>query len=143
MPDISDRILILTARIVSAYLQAHAVDAGAVAALIHNVHLSLRELAPKDFATVPREVLPVRPRQASEPAVDVRKSVFPDHLVCLEDGATMTMLKRHLRSAHDLTPEQYRARWDLPENYPMVAPDYAKVRSRLAKASGLGRLNRR
>ena len=71
--------------------------------------------------------------------VEIRKSVFADHLVCLEDGVSVTMLKRHLRTAHDLTPEQYRAKWGLLANYPMVAPAYAMMRSTLAKASGLGR----
>ena len=74
-----------------------------------------------------------------EPAVPINKSVFPDHLVCLEDGTKLTMLKRHLRTAFNMTPQQYRERWGLPPDYPMVAPDYAKLRSSLAKKIQLGR----
>ena len=73
------------------------------------------------------------------PAVSIRKSVFAGHLVCLEDGKQVTMLKRHLRTEHGLNPELYREKWGLPSNYPMVAPDYARVRSGLAKAAGLGK----
>jgi predicted transcriptional regulator len=75
-------------------------------------------------------------------AVDIRKSVFADHLVCLEDGKRVTMLKRHLRTAHGLTPELYRTRWGLASTYPKAAPNYAEVRSGLAKATGLGRYDR-
>jgi predicted transcriptional regulator len=73
-----------------------------------------------------------------EPAVPITHSVFPDHIVCLEDGRKMKMLKRHLMSAYNLTPQQYRQRWGLPATYPMVAPNYARQRSSLAKKSGLG-----
>jgi predicted transcriptional regulator len=75
-------------------------------------------------------------------SADIRRSVFPDHLICLEDGKHVTMLKRHLNSAHGLTPDLYRTKWGLPATYPMVAPNYAKVRSRLAKEAGLGRNGR-
>jgi predicted transcriptional regulator len=71
--------------------------------------------------------------------VDVKKSVFPDHIICLECGASMKMLKRHLATDHGMTPDEYRAKWDLPFSYPMVAPEYAATRSQLAKDSGLGR----
>jgi predicted transcriptional regulator len=81
---------------------------------------------------------PLHPERP-QPAVPVRKSVFNDHIVCLEDGRKLKMLKRHLKSAFDLTPEQYRERWGLGPDYPMVAPAYAKVRSSLAKKIGLGR----
>jgi len=73
------------------------------------------------------------------PAVPIRRSVTPDHIVCLEDGRKLKMLKRHLKTAYDMTPEEYRARWGLPADYPMVAPNYAKQRSNLAKKIGLGR----
>jgi predicted transcriptional regulator len=73
-----------------------------------------------------------------QPAVPVKKSVFPDHIVCLEDGKKLKMLKRHLKTSYDMTPDQYRERWGLPADYPMVAPDYASHRSRLAKKIGLG-----
>ena len=73
------------------------------------------------------------------PAVPIRRSVFPDHIVCLEDGKKLTMLKRHLQASYDMTPEQYRERWKLPADYPMVAPNYAWHRSSLARQGGLGR----
>ena len=78
-----------------------------------------------------------------EPAVQVKKSVTPDYLICLEDGTKLKMLKRHLRTAYDMTPEQYREKWGLPEDYPMVAPNYAKKRSSLAREFGLGRGGRK
>jgi predicted transcriptional regulator len=74
-----------------------------------------------------------------DPAVEIEKSVFPDYIICLEDGKKLKMLKRHLMSAFNMTPENYRTRWNLPANYPMVAPNYAEARSQLAMASGLGR----
>jgi predicted transcriptional regulator len=79
------------------------------------------------------------PVEELKPAVAVTKSVFPDHIVCLEDGKEMTMLKRHLMTEHNLTVDQYRTKWGLPSNYPMVAPNYAETRSSLAKKMGLGR----
>ena len=89
----------------------------------------------KTLASVGAEAPPAE-RQA--PAVPVKKSVFPDYLVCLEDGKKLKMLKRHLKTAYNMSPEQYRERWDLDPNYPMVAPNYAKHRSSLAKQIGLG-----
>lgn len=76
------------------------------------------------------------------PAVDVQKSVFPDHVTCLEEGKSFKTLRRHLNEVHGMTPEQYRAKWGLPANYPMVAPDYAETRSRISKETGLGRWRR-
>jgi predicted transcriptional regulator len=90
-------------------------------------------LRPSMFRTCPFLTVDIRS------AVEIRRSVFPDHLICLEDGAKLKTLKRHLSAEHGLTPEAYRAKWNLPANYPMVAPDYAKARSRMAKAAGLGR----
>ena len=78
-------------------------------------------------------------QEKPQPAVPVKKSVHPDYIICLEDGKRLKMLKRHLKTAYNMTPEQYRARWDLPATYPMVAPNYAQVRSQLAKNIGLGR----
>jgi predicted transcriptional regulator len=83
------------------------------------------------------------PAARPEPAVSVKKSVTPDYIVCLEDGKKLKMLKRHLRTSYDMSPEQYRDRWNLPADYPMVAPNYAKQRSKLAKAIGLGTRPRR
>jgi predicted transcriptional regulator len=80
----------------------------------------------------------VEPAEKPQPAVPIRKSVFPDYIVCLEDGKKLKMLKRHLASAYDMTPEQYRQKWGLDANYPMVAPNYAEKRSSLAKEIGLG-----
>ena len=117
----------LTAQIVSAHVSNNSVAPDALPGLIQEVYRTL--------AGVGKEiVLPDKP----QPAVPVRKSVFPDHIVCLEDGKKLKMLKRHLKTSYDLTPEQYREKWQLPPDYPMVAPNYAKHRSSLAKKIGLG-----
>ncbi len=119
-------ILELTARIVSAYLSRNQMAPDALPGLIQDVYRSLDRTS----------ALPETPTQ--EPAVPIRRSVFPDHIVCLEDGKHFVILKRHLRTDHGMTPEQYRAKWGLPASYPMTAPDHADKRSELAKASGLG-----
>jgi predicted transcriptional regulator len=120
-------ILGLTAQIVSAHVANNAVPTDSLPGLIQDVY--------KTLASVGAEAPPAE-RQA--PAVPVKKSVFPDYLVCLEDGKKLKMLKRHLKTAYNMSPEQYRERWDLDPNYPMVAPNYAKHRSSLAKQIGLG-----
>ena len=117
----------LTARIVAAYVAANPLAVEALPGLIRSVHASLAGLG---------SAPPVAERP--QPAVPPRKSVFPDYIVCLEDGKKLKMLRRHLKAAFDLTPEQYRDRWDLPPDYPMVAPRYAEQRSSLAKQIGLG-----
>jgi len=122
------RMLQLTAQIVSAHLGNNNVAAEALPALINSVYASLA-----GAGHVQAE--PVRP----EPAVPVKKSVFADYIICLEDGKKLKMLKRHLATAYDMTPEQYRARWGLSADYPMVAPNYSSRRSELAKNIGLGR----
>lgn len=120
-------LLELTAQIVSAHVSNNSVASDALPSLIQDVHRTL--------AGVGKEVvLPDKP----QPAVPIRKSVFPDHIVCLEDGKKLKMLKRHLKTSYNLTPEQYREKWQLPPDYPMVAPSYAKHRSSLAKKIGLG-----
>lgn len=120
-------VLGLTAQIVSAHVSNNPVSPEALPALIQDVFRTL--------AGVGNEAAPVdRP----QPAVPVKKSVFPDHIVCLEDGKKLKMLKRHLKTAYNMTPEQYRERWGLGSDYPMVAPNYAKHRSSLAKKIGLG-----
>lgn len=120
-------VLELTAQIVSAHVSNNSVAPDALPGLIQEVYRTL--------AGVGKEiVLPDKP----QPAVPIRKSVFPDHIVCLEDGKKLKMLKRHLKTSYDLTPEQYREKWQLPPDYPMVAPNYAKHRSSLAKKIGLG-----
>jgi predicted transcriptional regulator len=128
MDLMSDQVLKLTAAIVSAHLSHNTVDARALPAIIQSVHAALTNAG----AAAPE---PVR----LAPAVPIRKSVFSDHIVCLEDGKKQKTLKRHLQTAHGLTPAQYREKWQLPHDYPMVAPDYAETRSALAKARGLGR----
>lgn len=120
-------VLGLTAQIVSAHVSNNSVAPDALPGLIQEVYRTLAGVG-KDT------VLPDKP----QPAVPVKKSVFPDHIVCLEDGKKLKMLKRHLKTSYDLTPEQYREKWQLPPDYPMVAPNYAKHRSSLAKKIGLG-----
>ncbi len=121
-------VLGLTAKIVSAHVAHNAVNADALPTLIQSVYHTL--------ATVGEaEAQP----EAQAPAVPIKKSVFPDFIVCLEDGTKLKMLKRHLMTSYNLTPEQYRAKWGLPANYPMVAASYASHRSTMAKSIGLGR----
>jgi len=120
-------VLGLTAQIVSAHVSNNSVSPDALPSLIQEVYRTL--------AGVGRDAgEPERP----QPAVPVKKSVFADYIICLEDGKKLKMLKRHLKTAYNMTPEQYRDRWGLPPDYPMVAPNYAKHRSSLAKKIGLG-----
>lgn len=121
-------VLGLTAQIVSAHVTKNPVPVEELPALIREVY---KTLASVGETTAPAE--------APKPAVPVTKSVFPDYIVCLEDGKQMTMLKRHLMTEHNMTVDQYRAKWGLPASYPMVAPNYAETRSSLAKKMGLGR----
>jgi predicted transcriptional regulator len=145
MTEDADSILVATTQIVAAWLGAHEIAFADVPDLIQLVHASLTYREP-DLPVAGR-MMPAKldrkaqlePHQANQRAVDIRKSVFADHLVCLEDGKSFKTLKRHLNETHGMTPEQYRAKWDLPDSYPMMAPDYAKVRSRLSKAPGLGK----
>jgi predicted transcriptional regulator len=120
-------VLRMTAAVVSAYVRNNPLATGDVTTLIGAVHRSFVDL---NAATVEPE--------APTPAVPINKSVQPDYLVCLEDGRKLKMLKRHLRTTYGMTPEEYRARWGLPADYPMVAPNYAKQRSAFAKEIGLG-----
>ena len=120
-------VLGLTAQIVAAHVSNNSISAEALPSLIQEVY--------KTLIGVGNE--PVQPERP-QPAVPVKKSVFPDHIVCLEDGKKLKMLKRHLKTAYNMTPEQYRERWGLTADYPMVSPNYAKHRSSLAKKSGLG-----
>jgi predicted transcriptional regulator len=114
---------------VSAFVSTHSVSAGDLPALINQVHSAL-------FRTSTGTVEPEK--EELRPAVSMKKSITPDYIVCLEDGKKFKSLKRHLRTHYDLTPEQYREKWGLPADYPMVAPNYAKARSALAKEMGLG-----
>ncbi len=120
----------LAADIVSAYVSNHSVASGDLANLIRDVHTALQQSASGRSEPEPEPL---------EPAVPVKKSVTADAIICLEDGKKFKSLKRHLRTDHNLSPEEYRAKWGLPRDYPMVAPNYAASRSELAKKMGLGR----
>ncbi|HEY0271266.1 MAG TPA: MucR family transcriptional regulator [Sphingomonas sp.] len=121
-------LITLTADIVSAHVGNNDIAVTDVPGLIREVHAALASLGEP----------PVTPEVRQEPAVPVRSSIKPDYLVCLEDGKKLKMLKRHLMTHYQLTPEQYRQKWNLPHDYPMVAPNYAEQRRSLAKQIGLG-----
>ncbi|OJU73033.1 MAG: hypothetical protein BGO07_02440 [Alphaproteobacteria bacterium 40-19] len=127
----SEPVMLALGRIVAAYLSRNTVEASNIGPLIQQVFSVLSQLNSR-----------VHPMPALQPAVDVAKSVTPEYLICLEDGKRLKMLKRHLRTAYGLTPEQYKERWGLPVDYPMVAPNYAQKRSSLAKTNGLGLVRR-
>ena len=124
----------LTAQIVSAYVSNNAVASGDIPALINQVHSALLRVS-SGKAEAPSEPL--------KPAVPIKRSIHSDYIVCLEDGKKFKSLKRHLRTQYGMTPEQYREKWGLQPDYPMVAPNYAAARSRLAKQMGLGQQRRR
>jgi predicted transcriptional regulator len=123
-----DTILICAVDIVSAYVGKNSLPSGELPGLITMVHKTLSELEVETQDVVPLD-----------PAVPIRKSITDDYLICLEDGKKFKSLKRHLRSKYDMTPEEYREKWGLPYDYPMVAPSYARKRSDLAKKMGLGK----
>ncbi len=129
MPDDKPtaELLELTTKVVAAHVANNPIAAADLPRLIATVHETLAKLGPEEPAPRP------------EPAVPIKQSVKPDYIVCLDDGKKLKMLKRHLRTAYNMTPAEYRKRWDLPGDYPMVAPNYAKKRSELAKKIGLGR----
>ncbi len=127
--DMTETLITLTSDIVAAHVSNNNVDVEDVPALITNVYGALSGLGQDED--------PVEERP--DPAVSIRASVKPDYIVCLEDGKKLKMLKRYLRTNYDMTPEEYRARWDLPSDYPMVAPNYSERRKELAKKIGLGR----
>ena len=124
--DIETSPLESVSKIVSAYVSKNSVPSGELPQLIWTVHEAL--MSPDQAALSP-----------PEPAVPIKKSIGPDYIICLEDGKKMKMLKRHLRTAYDMSPDQYRQKWGLSSDYPMVAPEYAAKRSELAKKIGLGR----
>jgi len=126
----TDNLASLAAQIVAAYVSNNQVPQPDLPRLIGDVH---RALAAAISGQAPREEL-----AELKPAVTVRKSLTPDFIICLEDGKKFKSLKRHLRTHYNLSPEQYREKWNLPADYPMVAPNYAKARSSLAKRMGLG-----
>jgi predicted transcriptional regulator len=125
----------LTADIVSAYVSNNSVPVSELPALISDVHASL--------SRVVGGVAPAVPTEAPKPAIAVKKSITADYLICLEDGKKFKSLKRHLRTQYNMSPEQYRDKWSLPPDYPMVAPNYAEARSQLAKKMGLGQQRRK
>ncbi|EQB33094.1 MucR family transcriptional regulator [Sphingobium ummariense] len=129
----SELLITLTSDIVAAHVSNNSVAVSDVSSLIQNVHSALSGLA------TPAAVPEVKP----EPAVSVRSSIKPDYIICLEDGKKLKMLKRHLMTHYQMTPEDYRAKWGLPADYPMVAPNYAEQRRSLAKKIGLGTKRRR
>ncbi|APG83837.1 MULTISPECIES: exopolysaccharide biosynthesis transcriptional regulator MucR [Sinorhizobium] len=132
----SNELLVeLTAEIVAAYVSNHVVPVAELPTLIADVHSALNN------TTAPAPV--IVPVEKPKPAVSVRKSVQDDQITCLECGGTFKSLKRHLMTHHNLSPEEYREKWDLPADYPMVAPAYAEARSRLAKEMGLGQRRKR
>ena len=133
----SPAFLGLTAEIISAHVKNNHVDAADLPSLIQQVYLALRTAgAPAAVAVAP---VPAPEPERQAPVVAIKKSVFPDYIICLEDGRKMKTLKRYLRTTYNMTPEQYRDKWGLPADYPMVAPAYAAKRSALAKTIGLGR----
>ena len=121
-------LLALTTEIVAAHVSNNTVSVADLPTLINQVYQSLSTIG----------TAPAPAAERPQPAVSIKKSVHPDYIICLEDGKKLKMLKRHLKTAYDMTPEEYRERWGLPADYPMVAPNYAKQRSRLAKEIGLG-----
>ena len=120
----------LSAEIVAAYVTKNAVPVAELPALIASVHSALNNAARGQTE---------QPQEKLEPAVPVKRSVTPDFIICLDDGKRFKSLKRHLRTSYNITPDQYRAKWGLAPEYPMVAPNYAKARSELAKTMGLGK----
>jgi len=125
----SEELLACTTEIVSAYVANNSVNSSELPDLIQSVHKTLVQV---DAGTDPSFI------DRPQPAVPIKKSITPDYIVCLEDGKKLKMLKRHLKTAYDMSPEDYRERWGLAADYPMVAPNYAKKRSALAKDIGLG-----
>ena len=127
--DQGNDLLTLTTEIVAAHVSNNTVAVGDLPQLINQVYNSLANIGS----------VPAIPTERPQPAVPVKKSVNPDYIICLEDGKKLKMLKRHLRSTYNMTPDEYRAKWSLPADYPMVAPNYAEQRSEFAKKIGLGR----
>jgi predicted transcriptional regulator len=132
--DASDSFIALTANIVSAYVSNNTVPAAEIPALISQVHSALSRVSSHQSVILSEPL---------KPAIPVKKSITPEHIVCLEDGKKFKSLKRHLRTQYNMTPEQYREKWNLPPDYPMVAPNYAAARSKLAKQMGLGQQRHR
>ena len=133
MSELQETLVTLTADIVAAHVSNNSVAVSDLPVLIQNVHGALAGLG----------AAAAEPEVKQEPAVSIRSSIKPDFIVCLEDGKKLKMLKRHLMTHYQMTPEQYRAKWNLPADYPMVAPNYAEQRRTLAKKIGLGTKRRK
>lgn len=133
-PVDNSTLIELTSDIVSAYVSNNAVPVNDLSSLIGDVYKALEDTS----KPVAEEVV-----EAPKPAVSIKKSITPDYIICLEDGKKFKSLKRHLRTHYNLSPEEYREKWGLPADYPMVAPSYAEARSNLAKKMGLGQQRRR
>lgn len=130
-------LVAVAAELVASYVAANQIPASELPALIRKVHETLSELSGSKPPAETEAEPPPRPK----PAVPVSKSITPDAIICLEDGKAFKTLKRHLKTAYNMTPDEYRARWNLPDGYPMVAPNYSKQRAETAKRIGLGRKN--
>lgn len=128
-----EEVLRMTTDIVASFVSNNSVSADSMPEMIRSVHATLRELSGAE----------AKPEAKSKPAVPVSKSVTDDYIICLEDGKKLKMLKRYLRSQYDMSPEDYRRKWGLPSDYPMVAPAYSRRRSDFAKEIGLGRGGRK
>src|SRR5262245_57421107 len=128
MSESTDQVLGLTAQIVSAHVRHNSVTPDALPGLIQEVYKTLLNIGQQPVQT-----------EKPAPAVPIKQSIRQDRIICLEDGKSFSMLKRHLMTDHKMTPQQYREKWGLPRDYPMVAPNYAETRSELAKKIGLGR----
>jgi len=128
-----DRLLDLTTKVVSAYVGNNSIASSHIPDLIKSVHLALTAVGSPEAPPAPQQ----------KPAVPIKRSVQPDHIICLEDGKQLKMLKRYLRTTYGMTPDDYRAKWGLPPDYPMVAPNYAAQRSKFAKKIGLGKRGRK
>ncbi|MCK5296208.1 MAG: MucR family transcriptional regulator [Alphaproteobacteria bacterium] len=127
-----DELLLLTAQIISSHARNNTININDIPAAIHEIYKALAAVGG----------MPHR-KEHLQPAVSIKKSVTPEYIICLEDGKKLKMLKRHLKTAYNMTPEEYRERWNLPPEYPMVAPEYAKHRSKLAREIGLGKKDNR
>ncbi|MBO39903.1 MAG: transcriptional regulator [Rhodospirillaceae bacterium] len=126
----NDKILKMTVEIVAAYVSHNDVNSALVPDIINNIYSSLNSLNTQSSK---------KPTEALKPAISIRRSITPEYIVCLEDGKKLKMLKRHLRASYGMSPDDYRTKWGLPLDYPMVAPNYAEQRSNFAKKIGLGR----
>jgi predicted transcriptional regulator len=141
----ADDFIHLAAEIAAAYVANNSIPSAELPTFLKSIHASLRDMAGAASASNAAEEpapAPVKQAAPQTPSVPINKTVTPDHIICLEDGQSFRSLKRHLGTAHQMTPQQYREKWGLPADYPMVAPNYAEARSAMAKKIGLGQRRR-